>query len=64
MSKHIIDRRRSRAEGERVKPYLDIERSSGGPGAGERAMHRGAADGRDHGQRLREYVRIEREAAE
>lgn len=64
MTKHIMDRARTGAEGERVKPYLDIERSSGGPGRGERALHRGASSGRDGGQRLREYLRIEREAAE
>ncbi len=61
MSKHIIDRPRN--PGDRLKPYVDIERQTG-PGAGEKALHRGASTGRDQGQRLREFVRIEREAGQ
>lgn len=60
MSKHVIDRPRSGSGSDRVKPYLGIERSSSAPGARERALHRGASTGRDEGQRLREYIRIER----
>ncbi|WP_127901186.1 hypothetical protein [Solirhodobacter olei] len=59
MSKHLIDRPRG-GEGDRVKPYLEIERSVGGPGAREKALHRGASTGRDPGQRMREFLRIER----
>lgn len=63
MSKHVVDRPRSGGESERVKPYLGIERENGGPGRRERALQR-AASGRDHGQRVREFLRIERAETE
>ncbi len=64
MSKHITDHPRSRTDGGRASRYLAIDRATAGPGAREKALHRAASDGRDRGQRLREFVRIEREAAE
>ena len=64
MGKHVIDRPRSGGQSERVKPYLGIERESGGPGRREKALYRGASSGGDHGQRAREFLRIEREEGE
>jgi hypothetical protein len=62
MSKHVIDGPRSGGESERVKPYLGIERQTGGPGRREKALHHGAASAGDKGERVREFLRIERAA--
>jgi hypothetical protein len=64
MTRHIIDHPRSRKDGDRARAFVQIERTTGGPGAAEKALHRAASTGRDGGQRLREFVKIERRAAE
>ncbi|MDE3079260.1 MAG: hypothetical protein KGI94_04435 [Paracoccaceae bacterium] len=62
MAKHIMDRPRTTDSGSRVKAYLGIDRAEHAPGRREQALYRAATDPRDHGQRLREYTRIERES--
>lgn len=62
MAKHIIDRPRKTNSGSRVKAYVGIDRADGAPGRREQALYRTATDARDHGQRLREFARIERDA--
>lgn len=63
MRKHIIDHPH-KGENDRTKPYLDIERKTGGPGEREKALNRGVSSGKDQGERAREFVRIERESRE
>lgn len=64
MTRHIIDHPRSRQDGNRARAFVQIERSTGGPGTAEKALHRAASTGRDEGQRFREFVKIERRAME
>lgn len=60
MTRHIIDRPRAGKDGDRARAYVAIERAEGGPGQAERMLHRAASTGRDDGQRMREFLRIER----
>jgi hypothetical protein len=60
MARHIIDRPRAGKDGERTRAYVAIEHAENRPGRAERLLHRAASTGRDTGQRLREFLRIER----
>lgn len=59
MGRHIIDRATPRAEGTRVKTYLDMDRKSGLHPAIRILSQRPATRG-DEGRKLREFARIER----
>ncbi len=65
MSKHIMDRARTAPAGGRTKHYLALQRAEdGGLSVKEQALVKGHSTGRDDGQRMREFARIDRQVVE